>query len=163
MPWERGCGKIGRRKRGMTDAYRTGADEKSGEHGADLILFPEVQLTEFFRSIRGRMCGGTGWGWSRRRCRRSGRPAESGTSGHRPTSIWRRTERRMTQVCSSGQTGSLRRNGAETGTGERQKSFRKINCFVTIWHFSFGAVCTIIRSRESLPFPPQARGLRREK
>lgn len=71
MPWERGCGKIGRRKRGMTDAYRTGADEKSGEHGADLnqsiewmreaaehgadlILFPEVQLTEFFPQYEGR-------------------------------------------------------------------------------------------------------------
>lgn len=37
----------------MTDAYRTGADEKSGEHGADLILFPEVQLTEFFPQYRG--------------------------------------------------------------------------------------------------------------
>lgn len=52
--WERGCGKIGRRKRGMTDAYRVGADEKSGEHGADLILFPEVQLTEFFPQYEGR-------------------------------------------------------------------------------------------------------------
>ena len=38
----------------MTDAYRTGADEKSGEHGADLILFPEVQLTEFFPQYEGR-------------------------------------------------------------------------------------------------------------
>ncbi|MBS1433498.1 MAG: hypothetical protein HP017_03400 [Oscillospiraceae bacterium] len=37
----------------MTDAYRTGADEKSGEHGADLILFPEVQLTEFFPQYQG--------------------------------------------------------------------------------------------------------------
>jgi hypothetical protein len=54
LPWERGCGKIGRRKGGMTDAYRTGADEKSGEHGADLILFPEVQLTEFFPQYEGR-------------------------------------------------------------------------------------------------------------
>ena len=37
----------------MTDAYRVGADEKSGERGADLILFPEVQLTEFFPQYRG--------------------------------------------------------------------------------------------------------------
>ena len=54
LPWERGCGKIERGKGGMTDAYRTGADEKSGERGADLILFPEVQLTEFFPQYEGR-------------------------------------------------------------------------------------------------------------
>ena len=27
----------------------------AAEHGADLILFPEVQLTEFFHSIRAEM------------------------------------------------------------------------------------------------------------
>ena len=87
----------------------------------------------------------------------------------RLNAVLRRVYREESQTVRLGDTEidwgkcAVRRNGAETGTGERQKSFRKINCFVTIWHFSFGAVCTIIRSRESLPFPPQARGLRREK
>lgn len=35
--------------------------EAASQH-ADLILFPEVQLTEFFHSIRGRMCRDTGSG-----------------------------------------------------------------------------------------------------
>lgn len=32
------------------------AIEAAAEQGADLVLFPEVQLTEFFRSIQDRIC-----------------------------------------------------------------------------------------------------------
>lgn len=81
---------------------------EAAEHGADLILFPEVQLTEFFPQYQGQDVRRYRLGLESPEVQAFRKASREWNIWHRPTSIWRRTERRMTQVCSSGRTGRSR-------------------------------------------------------
>lgn len=138
LPWERGCGKIERGKGGMTDAYRTGADEKSGEHGADLILFPEVQLTEFFPQYQGQDV-------RRYRLGLESPEVQAFRKASREWNIWASPNVYLEENGKAydaslliGADGRSRRNGAETGTGERQSLSGKLTALLQFGTFPLG-------------------------